>query len=66
MANIAPTYQNLGEYTKAENLNIKVLDARKRVLGVEHPDTIKSMANLASTYKPGKVHRSRDNGDPSL
>ena len=49
MANIAPTYQNLGEYTKAENLNIKVLDARKRVLGVEHPDTIRAMANLAAT-----------------
>ena len=26
------------------------MDMRKKVLGAEHPDTLKSMANLASTY----------------
>ena len=30
---------------------MQVLDMRKRVLDSEHPDTLTSMANLASTYK---------------
>jgi len=30
---------------------MKVLDARNRILGVEHPDTITAMANLAATYQ---------------
>ena len=38
-------------YTKeAEMLQIKVLDRRNEVLGVEHPKTIRAMAHLASTY----------------
>ena len=35
---------------EAEKLEIEVLDGRNRILGVEHPDTIRAMANLASTY----------------
>jgi len=31
-------------------LDIQVLDARNRILGVEHPNTINALANLASTY----------------
>ena len=27
------------------------METRKRVLGAEHPDTLTSMANLASTYR---------------
>jgi len=27
------------------------MDLRKRVLGQEHPDTLSSMTNLASTYR---------------
>ena len=34
----------------AEKLENQVFYARKRILGVEHPDTTKSMANLACTY----------------
>jgi hypothetical protein len=30
---------------------VQVLEAKKRVLGAEHPDTLVSMANLALTYK---------------
>ena len=44
-----PCYE-LGKYTEAEKLEIKVLDARNRILGVEHPDTIQAMGNLAGTY----------------
>jgi hypothetical protein len=42
--------ETLGKYTEAEKLQIQVLDARKRILGVEHPDTINAMGNLAATY----------------
>ena len=38
-------------YTEAEKLDMQVLDARNRILGVEHPDTISAMANLAATYQ---------------
>ncbi|KAL5638876.1 hypothetical protein ACGC1H_003289 [Rhizoctonia solani] len=33
-----------------EQLQVQVLDAHKRILGEEHPDTLCSMNNLASTY----------------
>jgi len=36
--------------TEAEKLDVQVMEARSRVLGAEHPDTLTSMANLASTY----------------
>ena len=32
-------------------LNLQVIETRKKVLGAEHPDTLTSMANLASTYR---------------
>ncbi|KIJ93512.1 hypothetical protein K443DRAFT_12821, partial [Laccaria amethystina LaAM-08-1] len=39
-------------YSKdAETLEIKVLDERNKILGVEHPDTMFAMANLATTYQ---------------
>ena len=40
-----------GYSKEAEVLQIKVLDTRKRILGVEHPDTISAMAKLATTYQ---------------
>ena len=49
MANLAATYHELGQYTEAEKLDLQVLDASNRILGVEHPDTIGVMANLALT-----------------
>ncbi|KAH7146082.1 hypothetical protein EDB81DRAFT_759388 [Dactylonectria macrodidyma] len=39
-----------GSYEAAENLGEKAVKMRKRVLGEEHPLTLTSMANLASTY----------------
>jgi tetratricopeptide (TPR) repeat protein len=39
-----------GRYNEAEKSSFQVMETRKRVLGVEHPDTLTSMANLASTY----------------
>ena len=42
--------QEQGYFKEAETLENKVLDTRQRILGVEHPDTIRAMANLAITY----------------
>jgi Cdc6-like AAA superfamily ATPase len=39
-----------GRYREAEELEVQVMQTTKRVLGDEHPDTLTSMANLASTY----------------
>ena len=36
---------------EAETLQIEVLDTRNKILGMEHPDTIIAMADLASTYQ---------------
>ena len=51
MANLAITYGGMKKYTEAEKLEIHVLNARNRILGVEHPHTILSMNNLAATYR---------------
>jgi hypothetical protein len=40
-----------GRYNEAEVLFIEETERRKGVLGAEHPDTLTSMANLASTYR---------------
>ena len=50
MENLAATYQDLGKYTKAEKLEIQVLDARNRILGVDHPYTNDAMGSLGVTY----------------
>lgn len=40
-----------GRYDEAEKSFIQVINAWKKVLGEEHPDTLTSIANLASTYR---------------
>ncbi|KAF8245666.1 kinase-like protein [Wilcoxina mikolae CBS 423.85] len=57
MNNLASTYSNQGRSKEAEELEVqvmetrkRVMETRKRVLGQEHPDTLTSMNNLASTY----------------
>ena len=32
-------------------MDVKVMETRNKVLGQDHPDTLTSMANLASTYR---------------
>jgi tetratricopeptide (TPR) repeat protein len=39
-----------GQYKAAEELQVEVMETSKRVLGNEHPSTLTSIANLASTY----------------
>jgi hypothetical protein len=51
MANLAATYSQLKEFTKAEELQVVVLEKQKQLLGDNHPDTLHAMENLASTYR---------------
>jgi len=51
VANLASTFWNQGRWREAEELEVQVMETRKRVLGVEHPSTLTSMANLESTYR---------------
>lgn len=39
-----------GRYNEAEELFIQIAEIRTRVLGLEHPDTLTSINNLAATY----------------
>jgi len=39
-----------GRYFESEEPLIQVMEKRKRMLGPEHPDTLASIGNLASTY----------------
>ncbi|KAH9205342.1 hypothetical protein DL95DRAFT_451266 [Leptodontidium sp. 2 PMI_412] len=39
-----------GQYDEAEALDIQVMETSLQVLGQEHPSTLNSMANLASTF----------------
>jgi hypothetical protein len=50
MGNLAHIYGSQGRWNEAEQLEIQVMDMRKKLLGAEHPDTLLSMGNLASTY----------------
>ena len=51
MANLALTYRNQGQWSKAEELKVQVIETPKRMLGQEHPDTLTSMANVALMYR---------------
>ena len=43
------------KYAEAEKINIQALDARKKLLGLEHPDTISVVEHHALTdYDPKK------------
>ncbi|OPB46100.1 kinesin [Trichoderma guizhouense] len=60
MSNLAYTYRNQGRLKEAEDLNgrlkeaedlnVEVMEACKIKLGADHPHTLISMGNLASTY----------------
>ena len=50
MVNLSFTYLSQGKWNEAEQLEVQVLDMKKKVLGEEHPQTILSMTNLAGLY----------------
>jgi tetratricopeptide (TPR) repeat protein len=47
----AMTLYSDGRWEEAKELFMQVMETRKRVLGEEHPSTLISMADLASTYR---------------
>ncbi|KAF8535304.1 hypothetical protein BDD12DRAFT_689930, partial [Trichophaea hybrida] len=51
IANLASTYSKQGRWKETEQLRVQVMETRKRVLGLEHPDTLTTMINLAYTRK---------------
>ena len=48
---IGQTYIDLGLYPEARKQLERALDLRRRVLGPEHPNTLKSMNSLANVYE---------------
>ena len=50
-SNFALVLGENGDLNNAEQLEVQVMDMRKKLLGAEHPDTLISMGNLASTYR---------------
>ena len=50
MHSLALSFEGMGEVQKALELRKQVLEVRKRILGEEHPDTLKAMFNLAISY----------------
>ena len=61
--NYGPVFFEVGYWKEGEQLELPVMKTEKRVLGEEHPDMLRSMANLASTYwNQGRWKRSRAAG----
>ena len=50
-SNFALVMRENGDWKNAQELEIKVMDMRKKLLGAEHPYTLSSIANLAVTYR---------------
>ncbi|MBZ5654174.1 MAG: tetratricopeptide repeat protein [Acidobacteriia bacterium] len=50
MYTMAVTYRGLGLYSRADQLQTSALEIQRRVLGPEHPDTLRSMNNLANIF----------------
>jgi hypothetical protein len=48
---LATAYWLEGRWEEAEQLEVQVMETRKMKLGEDHPDTLTSMASLASTYR---------------
>jgi tetratricopeptide (TPR) repeat protein len=48
---IGSTYLDLGLYAEAQREIERAVDLRRRVLGEEHPDTLRSLVSLANTIR---------------
>ena len=54
-------HYSMGAYEEAELLSLKTLEIRRRVLGEEHPDTVKSINNLVKLYEAwGKQEKAEE------
>jgi len=43
--------RNQGRWKEAESLEVQVMEMRKRVVGEEHPGTLRIMGNLTTAYR---------------
>ena len=59
MNNLANVYHKQQKYTEAEQLYVECLEKQKSILGIDHPDTLKTMNNLAIVYK--NQHKYKNN-----
>ncbi|KIL57567.1 hypothetical protein M378DRAFT_48403, partial [Amanita muscaria Koide BX008] len=50
-ARFALVFDTAGDWNHAEELDSEALNARETTLGVDHPDTVSAMGNLAATYR---------------
>ena len=50
IANLASIYHVQGQWNKAEKLDMKMIEIRKKILDPEHSFTLTSMFNLTITY----------------
>ncbi|HXA64128.1 MAG TPA: tetratricopeptide repeat protein, partial [Bryobacteraceae bacterium] len=50
MNNLSIIYRHEGKYAQAEALLSAALEIKRRVLGREYPNTLKTMGNLANVY----------------
>jgi tetratricopeptide (TPR) repeat protein len=50
MYSIASSFRDIGRLEEAQDIQEKVLEARKHTLGEDHPETLSAMQNLANTY----------------
>jgi serine/threonine protein kinase len=64
MFTMGAVYDNLGLYPRAQSLDQRAVDIRKTALGPEHPDTLRSVHNLADVLdeqghyaEAGKLYR---------
>jgi hypothetical protein len=49
-SNFAEVMRENGDWNNAEQLQWQVMDKRKKLLGADHPNTLRSMTNQAHTY----------------
>lgn len=51
MGEYASVYWNQGLFKEAEELEVQIMEPRKKVLGPEHPDMLSSMVKLSTAYQ---------------
>ena len=57
MDKIAMKYKKAKQWKEAEELFLQILSIKRRMQGVDHPDTLNSLTNLTSTYgDQGHLH----------
>jgi len=51
ISDLASTYDLRGQYDKAEQLCLEVVEGRKRVFGDDHAETLTAISDLGFTYR---------------